>query len=255
MRKREENQMSECTFSPKLVSRPPPSVVNVRSVPSEASSIGSPSASGSDVVDRCFQWNASKTEKIKSAVAEKEEKELSGCTFHPQVEANGRLGVVRSPAAYARIVSPERGAASPKEASRAAGVEEYLQRQEKGRALRDLRESIPHATGEKWKPDTTIPVDPQLGRKREEMSGAIKSLRKPAEPPSIADLTSNKTLSSQMPSGYFSAALGGSAAASSSAGGRPTATDRPSPGSKTAVPSSPSDEWIRRNAKKLQEEA
>ena len=109
---------------------------------------------------RTEQWYVAKESKVAMQRTEMKDLDLQGCTFAPDMAQSSRtLGMVYSPTGAELAVVATTPAASVKAADLHGGVSEYVERQERARALSDLRKVTPHADGTKWTGKPTVQAE------------------------------------------------------------------------------------------------
>eukprot|EP00762_Andalucia_godoyi_P006094 ANDGO_00364.mRNA.1 hypothetical protein len=180
-RMREENEqrmLSECTFRPQRVS-----TTSENRLHHEEYDVDLGDA---DVVERLSVWAKRKDERIHKEREAKDAREVQECTFQPMTPS--------LPSSSAPGANDNSGYSSPS-SSRSLneddvpGLEDFLRRQEKARVLREQSKVVPHASGENWTPELTVPVEPRLssrsrsrGQTSSSPSPSIRSLQKPVSP-------------------------------------------------------------------------
>jgi hypothetical protein len=168
---RDRQALAECTFKPKTISAPQHNMGNGYAV----------EQGQQDVVDRLENWAKRRDDKIAKEREIKDSKETEDCTFTPQVDSNS-VAIVDGSFSPRSTGSGSGSVAASKSLNEddVPGLEDFLRRQEKARILREQSKHVPHASGENWTPDSTIPEEPKFSQRRDR--NKIRALRQPASP-------------------------------------------------------------------------
>jgi hypothetical protein len=134
---------------------------------------------------RATQWKRRLEQQLEDRRSATVEKELSECTFHPQIRSGSRSGRRNR-----RGGSSENSGGNPEEHAErpvsppmhSKGVNEFLERLKKARELKAENEKRLTHTGERWKYGRTVPEPFQLG-KNVPPPGEIRCLRQPIQAP------------------------------------------------------------------------
>eukprot|EP00741_Cyanophora_paradoxa_P020256 tig00021238_g19550.t1 len=147
---KDEAEVKECTFAPRTLK-------NVPGMEHPPGGLG-------DHFERHMRWKAKLDERLDRQRREMEQREIAACTFRPSLEKSPSDAVVSAYEIGALALSPRspKGGAGSPTGGGGKGVQEFLERCEVARRMREERKNVPHATGEKWRPQGTRPQPFQL---------------------------------------------------------------------------------------------
>eukprot|EP00756_Hemistasia_phaeocysticola_P015960 Hpha_TRINITY_DN15445_c0_g5::TRINITY_DN15445_c0_g5_i1::g.175084::m.175084 len=148
------------------------------------------------VYDRVTQWQRRREQHLSEMRQQREQQELTSCTFTPTTRANAQRSTAAAPSRTAWDATPSSNIYGGD--GKAWGFHEFVERQREARRRSKEGSDTAFCTGKKWKNEITVPQEFNLGRR----DRAIRSLQKPLSPPAcVASVHEHHHLAQEISAG------------------------------------------------------